>query len=149
MNMEQIAKLLFATTFLSIFCYLLFFSSMGQAGNGGEYWGFDGYIEPRKAAEISFDKEDYRFLQVSIRNPFGGITRDAPAFQDCENYPLGRENGLRPSSEEQIHGGDSVRLATSFARRYNQSMTWLLADQMNQRCELWTDEEARLDEDAI
>ena len=137
--MEQITKLLFAATFLSIFCYLLFFSSMGQAGNGGEYWGFDGYVEPWKAAEMSFDKRDYRFLQVAIRDPFGGITLEAPAYQGCDNHPLGKEYALRPSSEEPIHGVDSVRLAADFARRYNQSMMWRLADMMNNRCEIWTD----------
>ena len=137
--MEQSTKLLFATTFLSIFCYLLFFSSIGQAGNGGEYWGFDGYVEPWEAADTSFDKRDYQFLQVAIRNPFGEITRDAPAYQECDNHPFGKENALRPSSEEPIHGADSVRLATNFARRYNESMTLRLADKMENRCELWTD----------
>lgn len=137
--MEQITKLLFAATFLSIFCYLLFFSSMGQAGNGGEYWGFDGYVEPWKAAEKSFEKQDYRFLQVAIRDPYGEIVREAPAYQGCDNHPGGKENALRPSSEEPIHGVDSVRLATNFARTYNQSMMWQLADMMNNRCEIWTD----------
>jgi len=139
MHMEQIARLLFATTFLSIFCYLLFFSSIGQAGNGGEYWGFDGYVEPWAAADVSFEKRDYRFLQVAIRNPMGGITHEAPAYQGCDNHPFGKENALRPSSNEPIHGVDSVRLATKFAHRYNQSMTWLLAEKMNRRCELWTE----------
>ena len=139
LHMEQITKLLFATTFLSIFCYLLLFSSMGQAGNGGEYWGFDGYVEPWKAADTSFDKRDYRFLQVVIRNPLGGITRDAPAHQGCDNHPFGKENALRLSSEEPVHGTDSVRLATNFARRYNESMMWRLAEMMDNRCELWTD----------
>jgi len=142
MNIEQIAKLLFATTFLSIFSYLLFFSSMGHAGNGGEYWGFDGYVEPWEAAQTSFENRDYRFLQINMRKPLGGTTRDAPAYRKCDNHPFGKENALRPSSEEQIHGGDSIRLATTFAHRYNQSMTWHLADQMNYRCELWIDEEA-------
>lgn len=137
--MEQIAKLLFAATFLSIFSYLLFFSSIGQAGNGGEYWGFDGYVEPWKAADMSFKKRDYRFLQVAIRDPLGGITRDAPAYQGCDNHPFGKENALRPSLNEPIHGVDSIRLATNFARRYNQSMMGRLADMMNNRCELWTD----------
>ena len=135
MNMEQIAKLLFATTLLTIFCYLLFFSSIGQSGNGGEYWGFDGYTEPWQAAQISYDKRDFRFLQVNIRNPLGGITQEAPSYQSCDNHPFGKQNALRPSAEEQLHGGDSVRLATSFAKRYNENMTWLLAEQMNFQCE--------------
>jgi hypothetical protein len=136
MNMEQIAKLLFATTIVSIFCYLLFFSSIGQAGNGGEYWGFDGFTEPWKAAQISYDKRDYRFLQVNFRNPFGRVVREAPAYQGCDNHPFGKQNDLRPSSESQIHGSDSTRIATLFAKRYNESMSWLLADQMSHRCEV-------------
>lgn len=137
--MEQISKLLFAATFVSMFCYLLFFSSMGQAGNGGEYWGFNGYIEPWEAAEMSFDNRNYRFLQVAIRDPLGKTAREAPAYQACDNHPMGKENALWSSLEEPIHGVDSIRLATEFARRYNESMTWLLADMMNNRCELWTD----------
>lgn len=140
MNIEQIAKLLFATTLLALFCYLLFFSAAGHTGNGGEYWGFDGYVEPWDAAQNSFDKRDYRFLQVTLRNSFGGIARDIPAYQGCDNHPFGKENALRPSSEKPIHGSDSVKLATSFARRFNQSMIWLLADQLNHRCETWEDE---------
>lgn len=140
MSIEQIAKLLFATTLLSIFCYLLFFSSMGRAGNGGEYWGFNGYMEPWEAADESFQHRDYRFLEVNLRNPLGGMTRVAPAYQGCDNHPFGKDNALRSSSVEPIHGGDSEKLATSFARQYNQSMTWLLADQMDYRCELWVEE---------
>ena len=139
MQMEQIAKLLFATTFLTIFCYLLFFSSMGHAGNGGEYWGFSGYDEPYDAARASFDKRDYRFLQLDIVDQFGIRERDAPAYQRCDNHPFGSDNALRLSSSDPMHGADSVRLATNFARRYNQIMTWQLADMMNGRCEEWVE----------
>lgn len=135
MNMEQIGKLLFATTLLTIFCYLLFFSSIGQSGNGGEYWGFDGYTEPGEAAQISYDKRDFRFLEVNIRSPFSGITQEAPSYQSCDNYPFGKQNALRPSLEDELHGEDSIRLATSFAKRYNETMTWLLSEQMNYHCE--------------
>jgi hypothetical protein len=88
---------------------------------------------------MAYDKRDYHFLQVNIRNPIGGITREAPAYQGCDNHPFGKQNALRPSSEDQIHGGDSIRLATSFARQYNESMIWLLADQMNHRCKVRID----------
>lgn len=64
--MEQIAKLLFATTVVTIFMYLLVFYSVGQAGNGGEYWGFDGAIAPERAAWQSFENGDYRFLEIIL-----------------------------------------------------------------------------------
>lgn len=137
--MEQIGKLVFATVFLSIFSYLLFFSSMGQAGNGGEYWGFSGYTEPRQAAAVSFDEGDYRFLEVTLIDEYGNLYQDAPAYQRCDNHPLGADNALHASATEPIHGLDSTRLAAAFARGYNQEMTWLLRDKMNQRCEIVVD----------
>jgi hypothetical protein len=49
--MARVAQLLFASTLPSIFCYLLFSASVGQAGNGGEYRGCSGYHEPRVAVD--------------------------------------------------------------------------------------------------
>jgi hypothetical protein len=48
--MISIAGLLFAVTVVLMFALLLIFYSFGCAGNGGEYWGFDGYIDAREAA---------------------------------------------------------------------------------------------------
>ncbi|MDJ0711879.1 MAG: hypothetical protein QNJ14_15935 [Woeseiaceae bacterium] len=139
--MEYIAKLLFATTLLSIFCYLLFFVSIGQAGNGGEYWGFNGAIEPWRAAAESFEQKDYRSLRIELRDELGGVVRETPGYQECDNHPFGSDNALRTSSNEPIHGVDSIRLARLFAHEYNESMRRHLAEMMNNRCELRVDEE--------
>lgn len=139
MRIDQITKLLFAATVVAIFSYLLVFSSMGHAGNGGEYWGFDGYTEPWLVARNSFKKGDYRLLEVAVPDPFGKVALKAPAYQPCDNHPLGKENALWRSSGEPIHGADSFRLAHGFAGEYNRTMMWQLSDLMNNRCEVWTD----------
>lgn len=133
--MEQIAKLLFATTLLSIFTYILFFSSMTHSGNGGEYWGFNGVIEPNEAARISFENRDYRFLAVNI--DYEQFTRHtmSPEYQLCSNHPFGAANSLHQSSTEPLHNRQSKYLATNFASRYNEIMLDRLAEQMNYYCE--------------
>ena len=44
---------------------------MSQVGNGGEYWGFDGHIHPVNAAAESFEANDYRFLELDLRDSLG------------------------------------------------------------------------------
>jgi hypothetical protein len=50
--MISIARLLFAVTVVLMFALLLIFYSFGYAGNGGEYWGFDGYIDAEKLQQL-------------------------------------------------------------------------------------------------
>lgn len=70
--------------FLSVFCYLLFFWSMSQAGNGGEYWGFDGHIDPVRAADEYFEANDYRFLELDLRDSLDREFTGTPAVLACE-----------------------------------------------------------------
>ena len=142
--MEQIAKLLFATTVVTIFMYLLVYMSVGQAGNGGEYWGFDGSVSPERAAGQSYAQGDYRFLEVFLEvgtvGDNGMPRRRAPNAQRCDNHPFGAEHSLRSSSTEPLHGADSWRLAVQFAGRYNWIMTLRLMDTMDGRCEQWVND---------
>ena len=108
--MEQIAKLLFATTALSIFAYILIFASVGLAGNGGEYWGFSGLEEPYKAARHSFEAGDHRMLRVDLPTSSGKRHVAVPIDAYCDGEPFGRKFPSRPSSGELIHGVDSIRL---------------------------------------
>ena len=135
--MEQIAKLLFATTVVTIFMYLLLFTSIGQSGNGGKYWGFDGFKIPEVAADESFDEGDYRFLEISFASGPGTREPYSPNYQVCDNHPFGARNSLRPSAREPMHGHDSERLVREFAARFNAAMTYRLRDTMNGRCEQW------------
>ena len=137
MNTEQIAKLLFATTVVTIFTYLLFFTSIGQAGNGGEYWGYDGFTEPYHAASDAYDRGDYRFLSIDLPDALGKRYQATPAYQHCENHPFGSAHALRVSSQVPLHGADSIRLATTFATRYNDVMAYSLVDKMGGRCEVF------------
>lgn len=132
--MEQIVKLLFATTLLSIFAYLLIFTSVGQAGNGGEYWGFDGSVQPFVAAGRSFDAGDYRYLEVDLTDPLGNRVRVTPMYWRCDNHPSGSNNGSRPTLREPMHGGDSVRLATDFALEFNNQLNSLMQSELNICC---------------
>lgn len=131
--MEQIAKLLFATTLLSIFSYLLFFWTMAHSGNGGEYWNYNGIVHPTDAARASYENRDYRFLVVNLsRSP---IHWSEPEYRVCRNHPFGAENSLRVGSSEPRHNKESYQLAMQFAAQYNHTMERLLSKQMGYRCE--------------
>ena len=134
--MEQIAKLLFATTLLSIFAYLLIFSSMSVVGNGGEYWGYDGYTEPWRAAGDSFEKGDYRFLKIKLPNANGILLNEVPGIYRCDNHPFGGDNFSRSGLSTPIHGVDSVRLATDFAYEYNLRMASLMEHELGLVCQV-------------
>ncbi len=142
-TMEKIARLLFATAFLTIFSYLLFFSSMSHSGNGGEYWGYNGIVEPDKAARLSYENRDYRFLAVNLDVQFlPRLYRDQREYKICENHPFGATNSLRSSSAEGLHNRESYSLAMHFARQYNLAMERYLAKQMGFRCEELAEEQA-------
>ena len=134
MQMEQIVKLLFAATLLSIFAYILIFASIGGAGNGGEYWGYDGSIEPHVAASRSFDSGDYRYLEVDLTEPLGKRVQQVPMYWGCRDHPLGREKDSRPMLREAMHGPDSTRLATDFSLRFNNRMNSLMELELDICC---------------
>jgi hypothetical protein len=132
--MVRIVKLLFATTLLSIFSYVLIFTSTTGAGNGGEYWGYNGTLSAVDAAKQSFDARDFRYLQVDITNSMGKRFRQVPMASRCRNHPLGQELVTRKSANESIHGYDSIKLATSFAEEFNNRMNSLLELEFNICC---------------
>lgn len=134
MYFERVINLLFATTIVSIFSYLLFFVAIGQAGNGGEYWGFSGYEDPYDAARRTFDSGDHRLLKVDISTALGKRVTDVPIAAFCDGFPFGRDLPSRPSTNELIHGADSVRLATEFAHRYNNMIAIFVGDELQPPC---------------
>ena len=132
--MVQIARLLFATTFVSIFRYLIVYLFIAGAGNGGEYWGFDGHIEPYRAASQAYDAGDLRFLGYDLADEFGQRVRRIPVYSACDNHPYGPEDFYRMNDPEARHGKDSVRLANAFAHRYNDTLAYILDTEMNLIC---------------
>jgi hypothetical protein len=134
MQMEQIVKLLFAATLVSIFAYVLIFTSIGGAGNGGEYWGYDGSIEPHVAAAQSFDSGDYRYLEVDLAEQLGKRVHQVPMYYGCRDHPLGTQNNSKQMVREALHGADSTRLATEFALRFNNRMNSLMVLELDICC---------------
>lgn len=132
----RIVNLLFATTVVTFFAYILFFVGIGQAGNGGEYWGFNGLEEPHKAAADAFESRDYRFLHVRFSGLRTGNVDLVPGVLQCERHPFGPDNYLRPPVADLMHGDDSVRLATTYAHRYNSRMAMLLNFELDANCKV-------------
>ena len=127
-------NLLFATTIVTFFAYISVYVAIGQAGNGGEYWGWDGFEQPHMAAVNSFDTGDYRFLQLRFSGSQTGHVNIVPGIAGCERHPLSPETRLRPSTSEPMHGDDSVRLARQFAHRYNSRMGLFLNYEFDAGC---------------
>ena len=99
----QVARLLFAATVLALSTYMLIFTSVRQGGDGGEYWGYDGYEESNVLAVTSFERRDYRFSALGKDH--------VPAILDCENHLFGTEYLARLTTRSELHGGDSIWLA--------------------------------------
>ena len=132
----RIVNLLFATTIVTFFAYILFFVGIGQAGNGGEYWGLNALEEPHIAAADAFDSRDYRFLRVKFSSLRAGNVDLVPGVMECERHPFGPNNHLRLPIADPMHGEDSVRLARTFAHRYNSRMAMLLNFELDANCEV-------------
>ena len=132
----RIVNILFATTLVSFFAYILIFVAVGQAGNGGEYWGLNGLEEPHRAAADAFGSRDYRFLHVKFSDIESGNVDLVPGVLECERHPFGPDNQLRPPTTAPMHGIDSMRLARTFARRFNMRMAMLLNLEMDANCEV-------------
>ncbi len=112
------------------------FVAIGQAGNGGEYWGFNGYEEPYYAARRTADSGDRRLLKVDLSIPLGKRITRIPLSVFCDDLPFGRDLPSRPSTDELIHGADSVRLATEFAHRYNNMIVFIASDELPPTCNI-------------
>ena len=132
----RIVNLLFAITLVTFFAYILFFVGIGQAGNGGEYWGLNGWEEPHIAAVEAFESRDYRFLHVKFSGLPTGNVDIVPGVLECERHPFAPNNHLRPPMASPMHGDDSVRLARDFAHRYNSRMAMLLNFELDANCEV-------------
>jgi len=132
--MEQIAKYLFAATALTIFVYVVIFATTGLAGNGGEYWGYNGSLDSAQAARLSFDANDYRYLEIDLTDSNGIRTQSVPMYSRCRDHPLGMKLVTRTSGSELIHGYDSIRLATDFAEHFNNGMNDLLVRELSVCC---------------
>ncbi len=132
----RIVNLLFATTIVTFFAYVLFFVGIGQAGNGGEYWGFSGLQEPHRAAADAFESRDYRFLRVKFSGLRTGDVDLVPGVLECERHPFGPDNQHRVPTADPMHGADSVRLAKTFAHRYNWRMARRLNSELGANCEV-------------
>ena len=135
---EQIATLLFATTLVTIFSYLLAFYAFSSAGNGGRYWGFDGRIEAQAAAELRYTSGDRRFLAYEFSGPIAGRQRGFDGVYRCDFHDHAPRAHLRLNEIDGRHGADSVSKAASFAREYNDALRALLAAERRYWCEPWT-----------
>ena len=133
---EQIVALLTKTTTVIVFSFLLYFYAIGMAGNGGQFWGFNGLEDPAFVARKNFESEDTRLLQVNLTTMLGRTVIDTPVNIYCDGEPFGEELPARRSIEELVHGPDSVRLATEFAQRYNNIMAFYIASTQNPACQV-------------
>ena len=123
--MVRIVQLLFAATLLAIFAYLLIFASLSRYGSGGEYWGFDGYLEPRVASQESFEAGDYGYLAVEMRKP-GAVTHVyTPKATECRHRPSGQRVRARQAVVNTEVGGRKPHIAWRFAEEYNEEMSEL------------------------
>lgn len=125
--MERIAHLVFAATALFLFCVGIIFAMNVFAGNGGEYWGFDGQIDPWHAADYEFEAGDRRFLAYELTTVFGETRR---GFHAPSEFAHVRFNEI-PAR----HGYDSVRKAHEFARSYNDWLAFSLQTRTDAWCE--------------
>ncbi len=134
-SMDRIVKLLFATTALWIFSVLITFMFVWSAGNGGEYWGFDGKVGPRSAAGIALERGENRFLAFDLEGEFGQRLSAAPEAMRCDFHLTSRNGHLWFNEIPARHGYDSARLAETFARSYNYELAALLRSEAEGWCE--------------
>lgn len=134
MPFERILALLFATTVVMLFSLLLFFTAIGEAGNGGEYWGFNGAEDPARAASRVHESGDHRLLRVELTPALGDKISALPLDAWCNGEPYGEGLPSRASVDQLIHGIDSVERATAFAARFNQIMAIHIGEVSDPRC---------------
>ena len=133
--MERITNLLFVTTALFIFSVLVIFEFNVAAGNGGEYWGFDGRIPPRRAARFAFEANEKRFLAYSLDTEFRGEVSGAPNAHRCDFHPGIRNGHLRFNQIEARHGYDSERKAEAFAHEFHFFLGLKISEEGERWCE--------------
>jgi len=131
--MERIVKLLVAATIATIFGVALIFLLAEFSNNGGQYWGFDGHIEPDVAANASFDSGDSRFLYVSGTRPLGKRVLAAPNHIICTFHESTDEN-LRKNDIEFESNIDDTSTAYRYAYSYNRRIGDLLKSKFPTSC---------------
>ena len=132
--MTRIVNLLFAVTLAWIFSVLITYIFVAEAGNGGEYWGFDGKTDAYLQAGIEFDRENYLLLDVEITDHLG-VHINAPAERlVCHSDSNSIETHSEVNSSELLHGSDSVRLAREYAYEFNRHMSWILSGMFGFNC---------------
>ncbi len=134
--MEQFAKLLFATTVITIFALIVMFFFVDLPGNGGQYWGYDGHDEAYVAASRAFDSGDYRFLAIDLRDSLGKRIQEIPYIDHCDNHPNKFDEIARVNLIDAMHGVDSIKKANEFARVYNRELAGLLNGEKDAECQL-------------
>ncbi len=132
--MENISKLLFATTLLTIFAYLLAYVSSGLAGNGGEYWGFDGQTYPYVEANDSFDAGEYILLELDILDPLGKRIRITPNPISCASVVGTTSTATRRYKSEKNHSTQSVQSLQAYLSHFNRTMSGLMLDDFGHAC---------------
>ncbi len=133
----RITNLLFAVTVVSIFAYLMIYYSSSQAGNGGEYWGFSGFEDPRFVVTDAIRASDYRLLAINLDDQHATRPGATPGVIDCENHPFGSWPQVRRSESDPLHGTDSLRLARSFSYDFNTRMGEYLNREFDAECRMW------------
>ena len=132
--MTRIANLLFAVTLAWIFSVLVTYFFVAEAGNGGEYWGFDGRTEAYLQAGIEFDRKNYLLLDVDITDHLG-VRINAPAERlVCRSDSDSIETHSETNSTELLHGSDSARLASEYAYEFNRHMFFILSGMFGYSC---------------
>ncbi|MEM7430541.1 MAG: hypothetical protein AAF351_01250 [Pseudomonadota bacterium] len=135
MYYERVINLLFATTLIVIFSYLLAFVALGQAvGNGGEYWGFDGNERARDAAERMLARGDQRLLRIDITDPLDNRLQETPIETYCGGSLFGTDLPIRIGTTTPLHGRDSFKKAGDFAFEYNNTVAWELGTAEGRQC---------------
>lgn len=136
MKTEQIVSYLLVTTIMMIFTVLVVFTMQVEAGNGGEYWGYDKKTDPFDAAVAAWERGDYRFLDVNLPPFEEQLTNFVPGVGACTNHPHGDTIRYRHSSGTPLHSDDSLRLAAQFASRFNLTLARSLNFRNSADCEV-------------
>lgn len=133
--MTRISHLLFVVTGVTLFAYLLIYYSMSMTGNGGEYWGFSGTVEPHIAASRAFTGGDYVLLSLRTNSRLNGNIRRVPVPVRCRGSANEIITSIRSSSEAVAKDTDSLRNALEFMEGFNRHMESLMYNAHGYNCE--------------
>ncbi len=132
--LAQVPRLLFATTALLIFCYLLFWYAFSDVPTGGEYWGIHVDRFPSAIARGDYHDGRVSLLGIKTRSPLGTRYAGTPGVAECA--------GDVPESKVKVRWVDFGLLeepgeamqAARFAILYNRQMILLLNHDRDAQC---------------